>query len=507
METREHKFITPTPATITNFIDYAKADYKETLVDYTIFPGEAWLWGDIPNRLNKGTTLPAHFRFNWNTPLVLSPHNAKTLYLGGNHLFMTTDRGETWKIISPDLTTNDPLKRNSSSTGGLTREVTGAENHCTIITISESPLKKGLIWVGTDDGNVQLTKDGGSSWKNVTTNIKGVPPKTWVSRVEASHFSEGRVYVTFDAHRNDNNKPYIFMTDDFGATWKDISAGIPDGNAVYVIREDFVNPDLLFVGTELTCFMSDNRGKTWQKFMNNMPTVAFYDLTIHPREADLIAGTHGRSLWILDDITPLQQLNAEVREKDIHMFTNKVATIWLDLTMGKDQSSFMFRGENAPRGASVAFWVKNKPAGPVKVTFTDNAGLYSRSSTFEANQGINRIRWNMEFPVTEKMMSDLRTTMLSAVKVVEKELKTKEDKALLTQISGEITNATTPSQLNAAYVRLTFNFGQYSKGVNIFGDMLSDSVKAVPGTYKVLLEVDGKTYESAVTLRADPILN
>jgi len=506
METMEHKFISPTPATTVNFSDYAVPGYEETLIDYTIDPGEGWLWRDIPTRLIKGAALPAHFRFNWSTPLVLSPHNAETVYLGGNHLFRSTDRGETWSIISPDLTTNDPLKRNSSNTGGLTREVTGAENHCTIITISESPVKAGIIWAGTDDGNVQVTQDNGNSWVNVRPNIKGVPPNTWVSRVEASHFIPGRVYVTFDGHRNDNNNPYVFVTDDFGSTWKDISAGIPGGNAVYVIREDFVNPDLLFIGTEFAVYMSDNRGSSWQRFMNNMPTVAFHDLVIHPREADLIAGTHGRSLWILDDITPLQQLTPQIREKDVHMFDNRVATIWIDQTMGKDQSSFLFRGENAPRGASISFYLKTRPEANVKLTVEDSEGVNLKTSSFEAKEGINRTRWNMEFPVSEAMISDFRSTMNSAIDVVGKELKSRKDKALLAGIREELVKAVSAEDLNSVYVKLTFNFGQYAKGGNLFGNLLNSSVKALPGTYRIILEVDGSSYESSVTLRKDPVL-
>jgi hypothetical protein len=252
--------------------------------------------------------------------------------------------------------------------------------------------------------------------------------------------------------------------------------------------------------------MSDNRGKSWQRFMSNMPTVAFYDLVIHPREADLVAGTHGRSLWILDDITPLQQLNSQIKEKDVHMFTNKVATIWIDQTMGNDQSSFLFRGENAPRGASVTFWMKNKPAGAVKMTFTDNAGVNSKIISFNASQGINRMRWSMDFPVSEATRSDFRTTMVSAVKEVEKEIKTKDEKVLLGQIKEEIEKASSVISLNAAYVRLTYNFGQYARGTNLFGNMLNESVKAIPGTYRVIMEVDGKEYESTVTLREDPLM-
>ncbi|GAG05671.1 unnamed protein product, partial [marine sediment metagenome] len=259
------------------------------------------------------------FRFNWSTPIVLSPHNPRTIYLGGNHLFMSVDRGDHWKIISPDLSKNDPVKTRRE-TGGLTSDTTGAENYGTIITISESPLTPGLIWIGTDDGNVQITRDSGANWENIRLNVPGVPEDLWVSRVEASRFKKGTAYLTFDGHRSDKFKPWVFKTTDYGKTWTSISNNIPDGHSVYVIKEDLKNPDLLFVGTEFAVFYSINGGRTWTKLNNNMPTVAVHDLVIHPRDNDLIAGTHGRGIWILDDITPLQQATKKVLEADAHLF-------------------------------------------------------------------------------------------------------------------------------------------------------------------------------------------
>jgi hypothetical protein len=362
-----------------------------------------------------------------------------------------------------------------------------------------------VIWTGTDDGNVQITRDAGSNWTNVRSNITEVPENTWVSRVEASHFNEARAYVTFDAHRNDDNSPYVFMTDDFGKSWKNISDGIPMGNAVYVIREDFVNPDLLFIGTELTCFVSTDRGKSWERFMNNMPTVAFHDLVIHPRDGDLIAGTHGRSLWILDDITPLQQLNDDVKSKDVHMFKNRIATSWIDQTMGKDQTSFLFRGENAPHGASISFYLKEKPTGKVKLTIRDEEGLHKKIDSFEANQGINRLRWNMQFNLSGKTVDEFRSTMLTAVKEINSLVESEKEKALLAEI-GEELNKAASQELNEIYVKLTFNFGQYAKNNIDFGKQLNRSVKAGPGNYIVTLEVNGSEYQASVYIRQDPLL-
>ena len=215
--------------------------------------------------------------------------------MGETTFFKSVDRGGTWRIISPDLTSNDPDKRNPSLSGYLTNSVTGGENHFTIITIAESPRNDALIWVGTDDGYVQVSRDGGTSWMEVGANLPGVEERAWVSRVEPSHFAEGRCYVTLDNHRKDDMRPYVFVTEDYGATWTDISSNLPGKFSTYVIHEDPVNENLLFVGTETAVHFSYNRGQEWQELMANMPTVAIHDLVIHPRDGDLVAGTHGRS--------------------------------------------------------------------------------------------------------------------------------------------------------------------------------------------------------------------
>ncbi|MFA9454505.1 MAG: WD40/YVTN/BNR-like repeat-containing protein, partial [Candidatus Aminicenantaceae bacterium] len=240
----------------------------------------------LRNTLNWKEAIPkapdaAHpsLRMNWNTPFIISPHNPRTLYYGANFLFKSVDRGDTWQIISPDLSTNDPVKTNRES-GGVTRDVTSAETHCSIVTLSESPLKPGVIWAGTDDGNVQLTQDDGASWTNLRDRIPRVPEGLWVSRVEASHHDLETCYVTFDGHRSDDFRPFVFRTRDLGQTWEDITSDLPAGHCTYVIREDPKNPDLLFVGTEFTAFVSWDGGKAWKRLDNQLPTVAVHDLLI-----------------------------------------------------------------------------------------------------------------------------------------------------------------------------------------------------------------------------------
>ena len=286
-----------------------------------------------------------NFRFNWSSPLILSPHNSNTVYFGGNHLFKSVNRGDTWRLISPDLSTNHPVKTDPES-GGLTRDVTSAETHCTLITISESPITPGLIWTGTDDGNVHVTRNGGKTWTNVRGNIKGVPDELWVSRVTASRYREGTTFVTFDGHRSDEFRPFVFKTTDFGKTWNSIAGNLPKDEPVYVITEDHRNPDLLFVGTEFSVFASVNGGGSWTRINGNLPTVAAHDLIIHPRENDLIVATHGRSVWILDDISPLQQLNKEVLDSDAFLFEQKTATLWKGVSRGATRGHQLFMGRN-----------------------------------------------------------------------------------------------------------------------------------------------------------------
>jgi photosystem II stability/assembly factor-like uncharacterized protein len=349
------------------------------------------------------------FRWNWKSPFILSPHDNRTLYLGGNYLFKSTDRGDSWRIISPDLTTRDTAFINPW-TGGMTRDVTGAERHATAISVSESPLVPGLVWVGTDDGNVQLSRDDGRTWTNVRANIPGVPAHRWVSRVEASHYDPGTAYVTFDGHRSDDFRPYVFMTTDFGQTWTSLAAGLPQANPVYVIKEDPKNRNLLFVGTEFSLHASVDGGRTWAPLMNGLPVVPVHDLVIHPRDNDLVAGTHGRGIWILDDIGPLQQLTPEVLASDAHLFENRVATKWHGESRGATRGHFLFQGRNpltvqqrnpsnnAPdlvNSAAIHFYLRNAPSGPVTIEVSSFDGEMTFSEQVQAQRGINRFFWNL----------------------------------------------------------------------------------------------------------------
>jgi hypothetical protein len=437
--------------------------------------------------------------------VIVSSHNPRTIYFGGNHLFKSVDRGDTWKIISPDLTTNDPEKRNSSDSGGLTHEVTGAENHCTIISISESPLDSSILWAGTDDGNVQVTKDSGSNWKNVRPNIGSVPQGIWVSRVESSHFHEEVAYVTFDGHRSDDFTPYVFKTTDFGASWTNIAGNLPHGQSLYVIREDFKNENLLFVGSEFACFVTLDGGKNWSRFMNDMPTVAFHDLVIHPRDFDLVAGTHGRSIWIVDDLTPLQQLTPEVLSKDVHLFENRTATRWQSVSLGRQQSFFKFKGENPRSGAFIHFYLKSIPVGKVMMEVQDLAGKRRASVRVSPKPGLNKVRWDMRFPPAGSEIEAFKARLEKVSDELSSLVKTEAERKTLSELQGRLKEAKTDRNLMRIHRQMISEFAFYSEGRDLFGPALA-STDAPAGTYQVILTVDGRSFKGKITLRNDPLL-
>lgn len=326
-------------------------------------------------------------RFNWSTPFMISPWNSATLYLGANKLFKSVDRGTTWQEISDDLTTNNPKKENP-------HEDTGAETHCTIITISESPKKQGLLYVGTDDGLVWITQDDGRTWTNLTANIPDLPANTWCSRVLASKFEEGRVYATFDGHRSNDFKPYVYVSEDFGKTWTKLNAGLPDNDSVYVVCEGNKNPDLLFLGSEMSLRVSLDRGKTWSRFRSDgFPTVAIHDLVVHPREDDLVIATHGRSLWTLD-IGGLEASTSENRGQDFFLAPPQNVYVF-GLTRGAPwDGDQVWAARNTQPGTNIQYWLKADQKDDVKIVISTADGARSRTLTGSGKAGLNVVRWD-----------------------------------------------------------------------------------------------------------------
>ncbi len=529
IETREATLITPTPETVVNFTDFSDSGYEETQTVYTIDPGEHWFRYGRPLR----PLMPPQFRFNWNSPLTMSPSNPRTLYFGGNHLFKSVDRGETWRIISPDLTTNNPELRNPSGQGGLTVEVTGGEAHFTIFTVRESPLDPALVWAGTDDGNLQITRDGGATWSNVRDNLPGVSGEVWVNRVEPSHHDAATAYVALDNHRLDDMDPHVYVTRNFGATFADITGNLPDGIGSYVILEDPVNPDLLFVGTEFGAYASIEGGLNWFKLSSGMPNVAVRDLVIHPRGADLIAGTHGRAVWILDDITPLRQMTPEVAASDVHLFDNKTATKWVTINLGRKQTSFLFRGANPPAGAAINFWLREAPQGNVDLEVSELAG--ERVATVRMGggggfrggrggrgrggrggggggsgargpqAGINRAFWNFQFPSTAAERGAMNERLVDAINFLDGRVIEADKRQQLARLRVQLADADNDGALNQIRDELAADFNGYAAGRMLFGPQISAST-AEAGTYRVTVTVDGESYEGIVTVRDDPMM-
>ncbi len=334
------------------------------------------------------------YRFNWNTPLHLSPNHPGTLYYGAQFLLRSRDQGESWETLSPDLTTNDPKKLKQDESGGLTLDNSTAENHCTIFAIAESPRNGQVIWVGTDDGNLQVTRDGGKSWTNVAPNVSGVPPGTWVSSLQPSRFEEGTAYVSFDGHMTGDMKTHLAKTSDFGKTWQSLVTADLKGYA-HVIREDLVNPKLLFLGTELGLFASVDGGRQWGQFTAGLPNVAVRDLAIHPREHDLIVATHGRGIYIVDDLTPLRHLTAQVLESEAAFLPSRPPVLTIPGGMEFDMSGDAeFVGRTVSEQASVTYYLKKRHMfGDLKLEIYDSQGKLLSTTPGGKRRGLNRVEW------------------------------------------------------------------------------------------------------------------
>lgn len=334
-------------------------------------------------------------RFNWNTPFVASPNNPHAMYVGAQYLYRSTNQGESWTRLSDDLTTNDPKRQRQEESGGLTIDNSTAENNCTIFSICESPLDSNIIWVGTDDGNLQVTTDLGKSWTNTVGKIKKLPKGLWCSCVEAGHFDRGTAYVTFDGHYAGDMVPHVYKTTDFGKTWTSITTDSIQGFA-HVIREDLVNPNLLFLGTEFGLYVSIDGGQQWARFTGDTPKVSVRDLAIQPRESDLIVATHGRGILIIDDITPLRELTPEVLAGDLVFLPSRPTAI----RVPKGEQGFAgdqeYVGHNPGEVAKITYYMKRRHMfGDFRIDIYDPEGHFVKSLPGGKQRGINRVSWQM----------------------------------------------------------------------------------------------------------------
>lgn len=337
------------------------------------------------------------YRYNWNTPILASPTNGNVIYTGAQFLFRTTNRGDSFEKISPDLTTNDPGKQKQEETGGLTIDNSSAENHCTIYTIAESYIDPDILWVGTDDGNVQLSKNGGKNWQNVTGNIPGLPEHTWCSCIEPGRYTSGSAFATFDGHRSGDKKPYVYKTSDFGKTWTYI--GSTDIKSyVHVIRQDLINKNLLFLGSEFGLYVSIDGGISWAQFTNNVPNVPVMDMLVHKLTNDLVLGTHGRGVIIIDDITPLRGLNDKILNSDFSFLDTREHFIGGNNTFsfyGFPVNAGEYLGASANGDYPFVYYLKDRVNEDFKAEILDKDGKNITNVSASKRKGLNIARWNM----------------------------------------------------------------------------------------------------------------
>jgi photosystem II stability/assembly factor-like uncharacterized protein len=336
-------------------------------------------------------------RFNWNAPMAVSSHVPDRFYMGSQFVHRSDNMGDSWEIISPDLTTNDKTKQDQSNSGGLSVDNSGAENHTTIFTIAESPLDKDILWVGTDDGNVSVSTNGGKSWDNVTPNLIGIPQNTWVYHIEASSHGKGIAYAVFEGHTTGDMKPYALKTSDFGKTWKSIiSDDINTKAFVRNIQEDYVNEDLLFLGTEFGLYVTIDGGKNWSHFTNNMPLVAVHFIDLQKKTNDIVMGTHGRGVIIIDDISPLRELNQEILSKDVHFFETKPFEMTEESGFsGSFGSETEFVGNSKSSAARIVYYLKKRHTfGKMTMEVQDMDGNKITSLDPGKSKGINVVNWN-----------------------------------------------------------------------------------------------------------------
>lgn len=339
-------------------------------------------------------------RWNWNTPIALSPNEKGTIYIGAQFLFRSRDHGQSWDRISPDLTTNDPKKQKQEESGGITVDNSAAEMHTTIYSISESPKAAGTIWVGTDDGNVQLTRDGGKSWSNVVGNIRGVPANAWVSWVQAGSFDACTAFVAFDRHTFGDMAPYIYATRDYGKSWTALVAPKADKGLrgyVHVVKEDPVKPGLLYAGTEFGVWMSIDGGGQWAQFKgSDFPAVAVRDIAFQDRDASLALATHGRGIWIVDDLTPLRALDAKTLDSEAAFVATRPVQQRINAYGGWADGDAVFTGPNPPNGAEITYYQKSRHLfGKLKIEVLDDKGALIDTIPASVRRGLNRVTWSM----------------------------------------------------------------------------------------------------------------
>lgn len=394
-------------------------------------------------------------RFNWNSALAQDPFDDNTIYFGSQFVHKSNNRGDKWEKISADLTTNDAEKQKQRQSGGLTIDVTGAENHCTILAIEPSPVQQNLLWAGTDDGNIHISTDGGENWENVAKQIKNMPSKAWVSQITASNFNAGEVYVVINNYRQGDYSAYLFHTDDFGKSWEQIIDDQDVWGYVLSFVQDPEEARLLFAGTEYGLYVSFDGAETWNKWSVDYPTVSTYDMVIHPREHDLVIGTFGRSIWIIDDIRPLRKLAQEgigMLDREIELINPPQAV----MAQTKDLPGYYFRadamytGDNRSIGANITLYAKSDMDEKLKLFVSNEDGDTLRKMEFDYKKGFNRVSWNlrMDPPVLPGVIIDRANTGRGNMNRFRNGAKVLPGNYILTAVAGENISSTNIEVIN-----------------------------------------------------------
>ncbi len=403
------------------------------------------------------------YRFNWTFPIHISPHDHNKIYVGSQYVHVSTDGGTSWQVISPDLSTGDMSRMQPS--GGLTKDNIGVEYACIVFTIAESPAEEGTIWAGTNDGLVHVTRDGGKTWTNVTGNVPGLPEWGTISNVEPSRYDPGTCYMTVDFHQMNNRDPYVYKTTNYGKSWKSISTGIPKSVFSYChwIHEDPVRKGLLYLGTENALYVSFNDGSTWLNLQNNLPSAPVSHMVVQEQFKDLVVATYGRGFWILDDITPLQQLNNDILKSDVYLFQSRNAYRMTQLKEGPPVDAT----------ANINYYLRNDVKGGVKITLTDSKGNIVRELRGTGSKGINRVKWNLCYE--DIGQGKLRTRPPGNPTVV-------EEKRFRTTWERE-----------GWYPILSWGTSAGFAGIRV-----------LPGEYNIKLEAGGKTLTGKLNIVKDP---
>jgi photosystem II stability/assembly factor-like uncharacterized protein len=437
-------------------------EYLGIITRYDHRTGEARNVSAWPENPSGHGGVDMKYRFQWTAPIAMSPHDPKVVYHGAQVIFRTSDSGQKWEAISSDLTRNDKSKQQWSG-GPITGDNTGVETYGTVFAIAESPKLRGVIWAGSDDGLVHVTRDGGKQWSNVTSGMSGLPEWGTISAIEPSPFDAATAYVVVDAHRLDDTKPYLFKTSNYGSSWTRIDGSLPRDEYLHVVREDPARKGQLYVGTERGVMLSTDDGGTWQRLKLNLPAVAVHDLVV--KDDDLVVATHGRSIWILDDLQPVRELNDKIASSAVHLFPVADATRWR--AGGGSWAYKHARFDNPPAGASIYYFLKDKPKGELKVEILTNDGKVVRT--------LSSVSREPDYSSEDDDPEDFKKKALAAEPGVQR-----------------------------AVWDLTWEGARKIKGGKIDTGDPSEGPRAIPGTYQVRLTVDGTTRTAPLKVVADP---